>query len=152
VPAEYLPKLLTAILAVPALALMLIVVTPSKMARGLAIAFSAILVVLSALAWSSFSPIHIVGQHGYQFEQVEKWISAPVPISYHVGVDGLSLALVVLTSFVTLSEALLQLRHAPYSFAAWHFRLARSSPVLRFLRAGACADVFPDCDLGRCQA
>jgi NADH-quinone oxidoreductase subunit M len=106
VPSEYLPYLITAILAVPALGLAAITFMPERLSRSLAIMFSCFLVLLSGMAWTSFSPIHHPGERAYQFEVITKWITAPVPISYHVGVDGMSLALVVLTSFVTLMAVL----------------------------------------------
>jgi NADH-quinone oxidoreductase subunit M len=36
----------------------------------------------------------------YQFEEIHNWISSP-PIHYHLGVDGISLFLVLLTTFLT---------------------------------------------------
>jgi NADH-quinone oxidoreductase subunit M len=40
------------------------------------------------------------GAAGYQFEEFHAWIPQP-PIHYHLGVDGLSLFLVLLTTFLT---------------------------------------------------
>ena len=37
---------------------------------------------------------------GYQFEEFRNWIPQP-PIHYHLGVDGISLFLVLLTTFLT---------------------------------------------------
>ncbi len=37
---------------------------------------------------------------GYQFEELRPWMTSP-PISYHLGVDGISLFLVLLTTFLT---------------------------------------------------
>src|SRR5258707_3392740 len=41
------------------------------------------------------------GAAHYQLEEFAKWINAP-PINYHLGVDGISLFLVILTTFLTL--------------------------------------------------
>ncbi|HTT34179.1 MAG TPA: NADH-quinone oxidoreductase subunit M [Methylomirabilota bacterium] len=41
-----------------------------------------------------------IGAAGYQLEENVKWITAP-PINYHVGVDGISMFLVLLTTFLT---------------------------------------------------
>ena len=41
-----------------------------------------------------------MGDSGYQFEELHGWISRP-PIPYHLGVDGISLFLVILTTFLT---------------------------------------------------
>ena len=40
------------------------------------------------------------GATGYQFEEFFNWIAQP-PIHYHLGVDGLSLFLVLLTTLLT---------------------------------------------------
>ena len=40
------------------------------------------------------------GYQDYQFEEFHNWIQSP-PISYHLGLDGLSLWLVLLTTFLT---------------------------------------------------
>jgi NADH-quinone oxidoreductase subunit M len=44
-------------------------------------------------------------QKSYQLEENFAWISSP-PIRYHVGVDGISLFLVILTTFLTLISVL----------------------------------------------
>src|SRR5262249_35629250 len=44
-------------------------------------------------------------QKSYQLEETFAWISSP-PIRYHVGVDGISLFLVILTTFLTLISVL----------------------------------------------
>lgn len=41
-----------------------------------------------------------IGSSGYQLEEFAKWIAAP-PIHYHLGVDGISMFLVLLTTFLT---------------------------------------------------
>jgi len=41
-----------------------------------------------------------IGTPGYHLEEFAKWISQP-PINYHLGVDGISLFLVILTTFLT---------------------------------------------------
>ena len=41
-----------------------------------------------------------IGSSGYQLEEFAKWIPAP-PIHYHLGVDGISMFLVLLTAFLT---------------------------------------------------
>lgn len=41
-----------------------------------------------------------IGSSGYQLEEFAKWITAP-PIHYHLGVDGISMFLVLLTTFLT---------------------------------------------------
>jgi NADH-quinone oxidoreductase subunit M len=41
-----------------------------------------------------------IGSAGYHLEEFRHWIASP-PINYHLGVDGLSLFLVILTTFLT---------------------------------------------------
>jgi len=41
-----------------------------------------------------------IGSSGYQLEEFANWIPAP-PIHYHLGVDGISIFLVILTTFLT---------------------------------------------------
>ncbi len=91
-------SILTAILLTPLIGSVAIALMPPEWARKLAITFSTLLLVLSAFATQSFK----ANTAGYQFEQVVTWITSPFPVQYHVGVDGLSLCLVVLTAFVTL--------------------------------------------------
>ena len=40
-----------------------------------------------------------LGRAGYQLEEFSRWITSP-PINYHLGVDGISLFLVMLTTFL----------------------------------------------------
>ena len=41
-----------------------------------------------------------IGAHGYSLVEYKPWINSP-PINYHLGVDGISLFLVILTTFLT---------------------------------------------------
>ena len=84
-------------------------------------------------------------------------------IQYYLGVDGISLSLVVLTGFVRVLACLASwniekqvkgyYRALPVAVHQHDRRLslARPVPVLRFLRGDAPADVFPDRDLGRAE-
>ena len=69
--------------------------------RRSAFAISAIEFAFSL--WMLFSVS--IGQKGYQLEESAHWITSP-PINYHVGVDGISVFLVVLTTFLTLVSVL----------------------------------------------
>src|SRR5439155_7050310 len=46
-----------------------------------------------------------IGVAGYQLEEFAKWINVP-PINYHLGVDGISLFLVILTTFLAVVSVL----------------------------------------------
>jgi len=94
-----LPSLLTSLILVPtvgALALLVLRGDDHKFIKGLALGVSVFefgfsLLLLRKMDFS-FS--------GYQLEENFHWISAP-PINYHLGVDGLSVFLVILTTFLT---------------------------------------------------
>ena len=85
-------------------------------------------------------------------------------IQYYLGVDGISLSLVVLTGLVRRAgvpglvehrQASQGILRALLALVHQHDRrvhLARPVPVLRLLRGDAAADVLPDRDLGRTAA
>ena len=64
-------------------------------ARILALAFSLSTLALSAVAWASYDR----GAPGFQFVERHAWIPS-LNVHYHLGMDGLSLLLVVLTGFL----------------------------------------------------
>jgi NADH-quinone oxidoreductase subunit M len=68
----------------------------TAMARWVALATSLLIFLLSLQLFFSFSP----AQSGMQFVEQHPWILVP-PINYHLGVDGLSVMLILLTSFLT---------------------------------------------------
>ena len=82
--------------AVGALALLLL--------RGDDHKFIRIIALIVSLAEFLFSLLMIravpAGATGYHLEEYVKWINQP-PINYHLGVDGISLFLVILTTFLT---------------------------------------------------
>jgi len=82
--------------AVGALALLLL--------RGDDHKFIRIIALIVSLAEFLFSLLMIravpIGAAGYHLEEYLKWINQP-PINYHLGVDGISLFLVILTTFLT---------------------------------------------------
>jgi NADH-quinone oxidoreductase subunit M len=82
--------------AVGALALMLLRSDDHKFIRYIAMIVSLAEFLFSLLMLRGVPP----GVTGYQLEEFAKWISAP-PINYHLGVDGISMFLVILTTFLT---------------------------------------------------
>jgi NADH-quinone oxidoreductase subunit M len=82
--------------AIGALALLLL--------RGDDHKFIRIIALIVSLAEFLFSLLMIrsvpIGTAGYHLEEYHKWINQP-PINYHLGVDGISLFLVILTTFLT---------------------------------------------------
>jgi NADH-quinone oxidoreductase subunit M len=91
--------LLTAIIFLPtlgAVALLLLDRRDQRRLRQVALAVSLATFLVSVLLWVGFDPTRA----GMQFEEQSEWI--PVSgITYHLGVDGISLLLVLLTTFLT---------------------------------------------------
>ncbi len=90
--------LLTLILFIPALGALLMVFLPGsqvKLLRWTALITSLIPLGLAIYLWTLFNP----GQAGFQFEAQYVWYQA-IHSSYHVGVDGLSLTMVILTTLL----------------------------------------------------
>jgi NADH-quinone oxidoreductase subunit M len=100
--------LLTAVTFLPALGVLLIVALPRERAslvKGATFAVTALTFVVSLplfFLWNAASP-------AYQFAEQRPWMPS-LGISYHVGVDGLSVLLVLLTTFLTPLTVL----------SAWH--------------------------------
>ncbi len=93
--------LLLFLLFLPLGAAIIIALIPTKDdrdAQGLARFFSWIMVALSLLLVHDFSSSS--GQ--LQFVTVKNWVSHPCNINFHIGVDGLSMSLVLLTTIITL--------------------------------------------------
>ena len=64
--------------------------------RQVALGVSLAVFVLAVWMFVVFSPY----QPGMQFTEFRPWIDSP-PVSYHLGIDGLSLLLILLTAFLT---------------------------------------------------
>ena len=90
--------LLSLILFVPALAAVIILFLPTgenRLFRWFALAASLIPLVLSLIVWFRFD----ANQPGFQFEEAYVWYQA-IGSSLHLGVDGLSLTMVLLTTIL----------------------------------------------------
>jgi NADH-quinone oxidoreductase subunit M len=87
------------------------------------VALMAATVTLLLSIWSYFS--YDVAQGGYQFVSKIPWVPA-LGISYHVGVDGLSMPLVLLTGVVMFTGVLISwgIDDRPREFFAFMFILA----------------------------
>ena len=91
--------LLSLILFVPAIAAVILLFLPDgehKLIRWFAFGASLIPFVLSLVAWFRFD----ANQVGFQFEEAYVWYEA-IGSSFHIGVDGLSLTMVLLTTLLT---------------------------------------------------
>jgi NADH-quinone oxidoreductase subunit M len=82
--------------ALGALALMLLRADDHKYIRVLALIVSTVEFLFSLLLLRGVP----IGVPGYHLEEMSAWINDP-PINYHLGVDGLSMFLVLLTTFLT---------------------------------------------------
>lgn len=90
--------ILSSILAAPVIGLLLILLTPGRyetLIKWIALAASAVSVVLSVLLCLRFDP----SDPGLQFIERVEWVSS-YGIHYTNGVDGLNLAMILLTSIV----------------------------------------------------
>src|SRR5262252_5191675 len=94
--------ILTSLVALPIVgALLLLLVRGSEehsapVARGVALVVSTLVFVETLLMWSRFNP----SSGDFQFVERYAWMPA-FGIDYYVGVDGISLLLLVLTGFLT---------------------------------------------------
>ncbi len=91
--------LLSLILFIPTIAALAILLLPReevKLIRWVTLIASLIPFVLSLYAWARFDP---AGQ-GFQFEEQFLWYPA-INSTYHLGIDGISLTMVLLTTLLT---------------------------------------------------
>jgi NADH-quinone oxidoreductase subunit M len=91
--------LLSLILFLPAVAAVIMLFLPSgetKLLRWFALGASLIPFILTLKLWGAFVP----GAEGFQFQEQYTWYAA-IGSSFHIGVDGISLAMVLLTTFLT---------------------------------------------------
>jgi len=88
---------LTILLLIPIIGSLLIPLCPAKASRNIAIVLGWVMLLISGYLALNFSP-----GHGMQFIHRISWFKTPFPVEYHVGIDGMSLCLVLLTTIVTL--------------------------------------------------
>ncbi|HEX2980594.1 MAG TPA: NADH-quinone oxidoreductase subunit M, partial [Anaerolineaceae bacterium] len=110
--------LLTLILFIPTLAALLVLLLPKdrvNLIRWVTLVASLIPLALSILLWFSFDR----SAAGFQFQEQYIWYPA-INASYHVGVDGISLTMVLLTTLLTplaiLASFSISERVRPYMF------------------------------------
>ncbi|HEX5417730.1 MAG TPA: NADH-quinone oxidoreductase subunit M [Chloroflexota bacterium] len=102
--------MLSLIIFLPLLGALVIALTPGgrvALIRGIAVAFTAVTFALSVVLYFSFNP----GQPGLQFVEKAAWVSLPsIGVNFFVGVDGLNLPMVLLTTLLSLMAVLASLR------------------------------------------
>ena len=92
-------SILTLTTFVPIAGAVVVALLPRK---GRLIQWWTLLVSLITFLLTLHLPFHYVyGQQGFQFEENAPWIASP-KIGYHLGIDGLSMWLVVLTGFLSV--------------------------------------------------
>jgi NADH-quinone oxidoreductase subunit M len=111
-------SILTLITLVPTAGAIVVAFLPR---RGRAIPVFALLVTLVTFVLSLHLPAHFdYSQHGFQFQENRSWISSPA-IRYHLGIDGLSLWLVLLTTFLGPIGALVSWRAIEHRTKEFYF-------------------------------
>ena len=96
---------LSALVFLPLVGMLACWVLPSKHARMVNVVTCGVVLVLSVLLWMQID----TSAAGYQLEQKVTWLGGIVSeegIQYHVGIDGIGLSLILLTTFVTFVSAI----------------------------------------------
>ncbi|TAK24541.1 MAG: NADH-quinone oxidoreductase subunit M [Chloroflexota bacterium] len=92
--------MLTATIFLPALGALIVSLLPrdnARLIRQVAVAFTSLAFIVSLALWFGFDRHHV----GIQFGERMPWIPS-LGIQYFVGIDGLSLPMVVLTTLLTM--------------------------------------------------
>jgi NADH-quinone oxidoreductase subunit M len=129
-------NLLSLITFLPLLGMILVLVTPSgrtKLIQWGSVAFSLIPFALGLVLWASFDQT----SSNFQFVEQANWFPQ-INASYKVGVDGISLPLVVLNAFLTPLVMLISMRIE---------KAIKPFYALLFLFASATSGVFISLDL-----
>jgi NADH-quinone oxidoreductase subunit M len=96
--------ILSALIFTPLIAGLVLLLVPAERKawiRGIALAAGLLTLLLSLVLYASYD----ITRGGYQFIEIIDWLPA-LGISYHVGVDGMSLPLVLLAGLVIISGVL----------------------------------------------
>jgi NADH-quinone oxidoreductase subunit M len=94
-----LDNLLTLILFSPLVGMAVVLLLPSdekKLIRWVAFLFSLVPLIFSLVLWLKYD----IGVPGYQFEQQAIWY-VPINASFHLGVDGISVSMILLTTILS---------------------------------------------------
>ncbi len=89
--------LLSLVIWLPIIGGLIVLVAGDKLARPAALIFSVLTFLVSIPLWTGFDP----GTYQMQFEERYVWISS-FNIYYHLGVDGISMPLILLNTFITI--------------------------------------------------
>jgi NADH-quinone oxidoreductase subunit M len=98
--------LLTLAITSPIIGAIVLMLVPNRdgskdgLIRNLALAISLVTFAVTLVLWARFDPALTTTQSPFQFVERASWIPA-FGIEYYVGIDGISLLLLVLTGFLT---------------------------------------------------
>jgi NADH-quinone oxidoreductase subunit M len=92
--------ILSCLLLWPLIGCVVVALLPRRVAREAAVVTALIGFVMSLHLWVHWSDAHTVTANGMRFEELQTWLPQ-FGVSYHLGVDGVSLFLVILTAFLT---------------------------------------------------
>lgn len=83
---------------------------PENLARKLSILTGGLMVAFSLWIWSLFKP-----NTALQFAERWTWFTQPFPVNFYIAVDGLSLAMVLMTTIVTMAAIIASdsIKHRP---------------------------------------
>ena len=117
---------LNALIIVPIVGALVVTLLPKsrpELMRPVGAIFSAIAGALSLYVMAEFS----ISQSDFQFQSIQSWIPS-LGINWHVGVDGISLWLVVLAGLITpLVLVAVDPHHDPKPYTAWLLLLQAGS-------------------------
>ncbi len=102
-------NLLTLLIAIPAAGFILTLLIPRKQDQAVRLFTLAVSILTFVLSLGLATGYHS-GQTGQQFVQDTIWIASP-EIHWHVGIDGLSLWLIILSTFLTPIAILISWRY-----------------------------------------
>lgn len=109
--------LLSLLIFLPTAGAVLLLFVPEsspRAAKGIALAISVLELLVSIPLWTGFDPRN----GGFQFVEASPWIPS-LGISYTVGIDGISLLLILLTTVLTPVSLLFSLSHVERSVRAF---------------------------------
>lgn len=118
--------ILSTTIFIPLIAGLLILILGRKReewVRPIALIAASIVLLLNLFLWSNYS----ISEAGYQFVENISWFPA-LGINYHLGVDGLAIAMLVLTGLVVFTGVLVSwnVKERPEQFFAFLMFLATS--------------------------
>jgi NADH-quinone oxidoreductase subunit M len=116
--------MITTLILIPLVGAFFVSAVPSNFARRVALGFNAITAILAFMLWQNFDATAT----GLQLTERHAWIPA-IGAEYLVGIDGLSLLLVILTSLIF-----------PFAFLAQ--RMGRGACVLMLITQSALYGTF----------